>query len=40
MEKSDMECGSWWAKPQVHGSIEVVKKEYRSNRELFNLINF
>jgi len=27
-------------KPQVHGSTEVVKREYRSNRELFNSINF
>jgi len=30
----------WWVKPQVHGSTEVVKREYRSNKELFNLINF
>ncbi|KEH19649.1 hypothetical protein MTR_8g465780 [Medicago truncatula] len=27
-------------KPQVHGSTEVVKIEYRSDRELFNSINF
>ena len=26
-------------KPQVHGLIVVVMKEYRSDRELFNLIN-
>jgi len=26
-------------KSQVHGFIEVVIKEYRSDRELFNLIN-
>jgi len=26
-------------KPSVHGLIEVVIKEYRSDRELFNLIN-
>jgi len=31
---------TWWAKPQVYGSAEVVKREYRSNRELFNLIYF
>jgi len=24
----------------VYGSAEVVKREYRSNRELFNLIDF
>ena len=30
----------WWAKPQVYGSAVVVKREYRSNRELFNLICF
>ena len=30
----------WWVKLQVHGSTEVVKREYHSNRELFNLINF
>ena len=30
----------WWAKPQVHGFTEVVKREYRSDRELFNSINF
>jgi len=29
----------WWAKPQVYGFTKVVKREYRSNRELFNLIN-
>jgi len=27
-------------KPQVHGLTEVVIKEYRSDRELFNSINF
>ncbi|KEH32970.1 hypothetical protein MTR_3g012190 [Medicago truncatula] len=27
-------------KPQVHGSSEVVIKEYRFERELFNSINF
>jgi len=27
-------------KPQVHGLTEVVMKEYRSDRELFNSINF
>jgi len=32
--------GMWWAKPQVHGFTKVVKREYRSNRELFNLIYF
>ena len=32
--------GQWWAKPQVYGFAEVVKREYRSNRELFNLIYF
>ena len=31
---------TWWAKPQVYGSAEVVKREYRSDRELFNLIYF
>jgi len=31
---------AWWAKPQVYGFAEVVKREYRSNRELFNLIYF
>ena len=31
---------NWWVKPQVHGFTDVVKREYRSNRELFNLINF
>jgi len=31
---------TWWAKPQVHDSTEVVKREYRSNKELFNLISF
>ena len=31
---------TWWAKPQVHGFTEVVKREYRSNRELFNFIDF
>jgi len=31
---------TWWAKPQVYGFAEVVKREYRSNKELFNLINF
>jgi len=31
---------NWWVKSQVHGSTEVVKREYRSNRELFNLIDF
>jgi len=31
---------NWWIKPQVHGSTEVVKREYRSNRELLNLISF
>jgi len=31
---------TWWAKPQVYGFTEVVQIEYRSNRELFNLINF
>jgi len=29
----------WWVKPQVHGSTKVVKIKYRSNGELFNLIN-
>jgi len=32
--------GYWWAKPQVYGFTEVVKIEYRSNMELFNLIDF
>jgi len=27
--------GLWWAKPQVHGFTEVVKIEYRFNRELW-----
>jgi len=27
-------------KPQVHGLTEVVMKEYRFDRELFNSINF
>ena len=27
-------------KPQVHGLTELVIKEYRSDRELFNSINF
>jgi len=27
-------------KPQVHGLTEVVIKEYRSDRELFNSIKF
>jgi len=31
---------TWWVKLQVHGSTEVVKREYRSNRVLFNSINF
>jgi len=31
---------TWWAKPQVHGSTDVVIKEYRSDREMVNLINF
>jgi len=26
--------GVWWVKPQVHGSTEVVKIEYHSDREL------
>ena len=30
----------WWVKPQVHGSTDVVKREYRSNREYFNSIKF
>ena len=30
----------WWAKAQVYGFTEVVKREYRSDRELFNLIDF
>ena len=25
----------WWVKPQVHGSTEVVKIEYHSDRELW-----
>jgi len=29
-----------WEKPQVYGFADVVKREYRSNRELFNLIDF
>jgi len=29
---------TWWVKLQVYGSTEVVKREYRSNSELFNLI--
>jgi len=37
---SKLQLSSWWAKPQVYGFAEVVKREYRSNRELFNLICF
>jgi len=27
--------GFWWAKPQVYGFTELVKIEYRSDRELW-----
>ena len=39
-EPCDEDLTYWWAKPQVYGSAEVVKREYRSNRELFSLIDF
>jgi len=37
---NEHEPAKWWAKPQVYGFAEVVKREYRSNRELFSLIYF
>ena len=39
-KRTNIISSGWWAKPQVHGSTDVVIKEYRSERELVNLINF